>query len=122
MPLPTNELPLFAFPSGMRLVYNSLNRFPLPVFFTLVFTDVNGDHLYAACLRFYEAIDARELSAVFRKIYGAERVCPSLRFSRTNCCSVYTSRFLVPAESGRAAWKRHLLSEGYQRSLQETIL
>ena len=68
--LPAQELPLFAFPHDLRLEYSNLNRFPLPVFFTFVFTDAFGGHLYAACLRFYEKITQSDLETVFTEVYG----------------------------------------------------
>lgn len=78
--LPVNELPLFAFPSDLRLTYNSLNKFPLPNFFTFVFTDEEGNHLYAACLQFYEAVSFDDLVPVYESIYGAEHV---------SCCAAH---------------------------------
>jgi uDENN domain len=61
---------MFAFPSDMRLSYNSNLQFPLPVFFSFVFTDVKGDHLYTACLQFYEAAPMEDLEDIFQRIYG----------------------------------------------------
>lgn len=58
----------------MKLVYASKNRFPMPAFFTFVFTDANGDHLYVACLRFYEAVDVNELSTTCEEICGEKLV------------------------------------------------
>lgn len=75
--LPVNELPMFAFPNDLRLTYGSRNRFPLPVFFTFVFTDQNGGHLYAACLRFYEVVSYDDLLPVFNQVYGET---PHVRF------------------------------------------
>ena len=55
--LPTNELPLFAFPHDLKLRTAPLEAYPLPDFFSMVFTGVKGDYLYCACLRFYEILD-----------------------------------------------------------------
>jgi hypothetical protein len=73
-PLPVNELPMFAFPHDLRLKFSSTIRFPLPVFFTFVFTDARGLHMYAACLRFYEVVPREELEGVFREVYGDQQV------------------------------------------------
>ena len=54
--LPENELAMFAFPQDLSLRNSEPNRFPLPIFFTFVFTNDKGDHLYAACLQFYEKV------------------------------------------------------------------
>lgn len=70
LPLPANELSLFAFPHDLRLEYGALNRFPLPVFFTFVFTDALGGHLYTACLRFYEKVSHGDLDPIIKQVYG----------------------------------------------------
>ena len=43
-PLPAKELPLFAFPHDMRLKLSYQGKFPVPIYFSFVFTDINGDH------------------------------------------------------------------------------
>eukprot|EP01034_Spumella_vulgaris_P022474 gene22474-28602_t len=86
--LPVNELPMFAFPNDLRLTYSSLNRFPLPVFFTFVFTDQNGGHLYAACLRFYEVVPLEDLQPVFAAVYGEEQKLEILAGSQVFCPKV----------------------------------
>eukprot|EP01035_Chromulina_nebulosa_P019425 gene19425-25303_t len=67
--LPANELPMFGFPQGLRLHYGSNQQYPLPVFFTFVFTDYKGDHFYAECLRFYENIDNNDVLKLFNDVY-----------------------------------------------------
>ncbi len=79
---------MFAFPNDLRLTYSSLNRFPLPVFFTFVFTDQNGAHLYAACLRFYEIVPVEDLQPVFREVYGEEQRLEILPGSEIFCPKV----------------------------------
>lgn len=73
-PLPVVELPMFAFPHDLRLSYSSTIRFPLPVFFSFVFTNSKGMHRYAACLRFYEIVPKEEIEAVFYEVYGSSQV------------------------------------------------
>jgi hypothetical protein len=72
--LPTKELPLFAFTHDLRIRYSINKRFPIPVFFTFVFTDLKGDHLYAACLRFYELLDHKEYEEQFKNVYGDKHI------------------------------------------------
>lgn len=72
--LPVEELPMFTFPSGMHLTYQSTNQCPLPMYFTFVFTDANGDHFYTACLLFYESVDINDIKPVFKEIYGDHMV------------------------------------------------
>jgi hypothetical protein len=66
---------MFAFPHDLRLTYSSTVRFPLPVFFSFVFTNSKGHHRYAACLRFYEIVPKEEIEIVFREVYGHQQVC-----------------------------------------------
>lgn len=72
--LPVKELPMFAFPHDLRLKYSQEGRFPMPIFFTFVFTDTMGDHVYAACLRFYEKVPAKEIEKTFQSFYGEEHL------------------------------------------------
>ena len=65
---------MFAFPHDLRLSYSTIIRFPLPVFFSFVFTNSKGMHRYAACLRFYEIVPKEEILEVFREVYGPEQV------------------------------------------------
>ena len=74
-PLPSNELPLFVFPHGIKLacpgVLNQMKfgvssensgQCPFPKFFSFNFTNSNGDFFYVACLRFYEKLSANLLT------------------------------------------------------------
>jgi hypothetical protein len=61
---------MFVFPHGLQLKYCKKQSFPLPDFFTFVFTDVHGRHLYTTCLRFYEVIPHDEIHAFFSTMYG----------------------------------------------------
>jgi len=72
--LPMKELPMFAFPHDLRLKYSEEGRFPMPIFFTFVFTDTMGDHIYAACLRFYEKVPRAEIERIFQYLYGKEHL------------------------------------------------
>ena len=65
---------MFAFPHDLRLSYSTRIRFPLPVFFSFVFTNSKGMHRYAACLRFYEIVPKEEIEKVFREVYGPDQV------------------------------------------------
>jgi hypothetical protein len=46
MALPTAELPMFAFPHQLSLTRGSISQFPLPVFFTFVFTNVSKPRIF----------------------------------------------------------------------------
>lgn len=63
---------MFIFPHGLRLKYSAQKRFPVPVYFTFVFTDEKGAHIYAACLKFYEKMSNQEVSNFFK--YSDEKV------------------------------------------------
>ena len=65
---------MFTFPHNLELAYSKVNEYPLPLFFTFVFTDQDGQHLYVACLKFYEMINLSEVFPVFQSIYGDEAV------------------------------------------------
>jgi len=69
MELPEVELPLFVFPHGLRLLQCAPGVFPLPVFYTFLFTDAKGEPYYAACLQFYEAVEPAELAEVCAEIF-----------------------------------------------------
>lgn len=70
MPLPVEALPVFAFPRHLRIQRGKRNEYPLPVFFTFVFTDQDGNHLYAACLKFFEILSPDSLEPIVKEIYG----------------------------------------------------
>jgi hypothetical protein len=48
--LPTAELPMFAFPHQLSLLRSTLDEFPLPVFFTFVFTNVTNVDILSKCI------------------------------------------------------------------------
>lgn len=72
--LPEDALPAFMFPHGLRLELCELNEYPLPSFFTFVFTDQDGKHLYVACLKFYELVKKEDLMPTFQQLWGTEKV------------------------------------------------
>lgn len=72
--LPEDALPAFMFPHGLRLELCDRNQYPLPSFFTFVFTDQDGKHLYVACLKFYEEVAKDDLMAGFRQLWGEDEV------------------------------------------------
>jgi hypothetical protein len=74
MALPTAELPMFAFPHQLSLTRGSISQFPLPVFFTFVFTDEKGAHLYVACLRFFESVDLDDARRILASIHSPDTV------------------------------------------------
>lgn len=87
--LPVQELPIFTFPHDLRIQQCSRQDFPLPDFFTFVFTDVLGRHMHAACLRFYEVVPKEDILVVFEEVYkeapesfaladSMEIVCPKV--------------------------------------------
>ena len=47
---------MFIFPSGLQLKYSFKDNFPIPTYFTFVFTDEKGGHMFVACLQFYERV------------------------------------------------------------------
>lgn len=73
--LPEEALPVFAFPKGLRLKATARGEYPLPSFFTFVFTDQDGQHLYVACLQFYESLSRKDLLPAFEELWGKEQVC-----------------------------------------------
>jgi hypothetical protein len=68
--LPEDALPAFMFPQGLRLELRDRNEYPLPSFFTFVFTDQDGKHMYVACLKFYEEVKKDDLLPAFQQIWG----------------------------------------------------
>lgn len=74
MELPEEALPIFAFPRNLRLQVNSLSEYPLPVYYTFVFTDEKGRHQYAACLKFFEKVPLSDLDHIAKDIWGDELV------------------------------------------------
>lgn len=60
---------MFGFPNGLKLFYGSLQLPPKTSLYSFVFTDVNGDHFYAECLRFYERISTEEFDLLFQEIF-----------------------------------------------------
>lgn len=73
--LPEDALPAFMFPQGLRLELRDRNEYPLPSFFTFVFTDQDGKHMYVACLKFYEEVKKDDLLPAFQQIWGNDSVC-----------------------------------------------
>lgn len=65
---------MFAFPNGMRLTLAEAGQFPLPLFFTFVFTDADGKNFYVACLQFYEPVTDADLQDTFRQVHGEGQV------------------------------------------------
>ena len=70
--LPSKELPLFVFPRDLGLKTAPLDSYPLPDFFSMVFTGAKGDYLYCACLQFFELVDNATLENCCKKIYGTD--------------------------------------------------
>jgi len=56
LPLPSRELPMFVFPSGLHLRACKPTDTPLPSCFSFVFTNARGDLIYVCCLQFYEEL------------------------------------------------------------------
>ena len=63
---------MFVFPHGLQLKHCKRQSFPLPDFFTFVFTDVHGRHLYTTCLRFYEVIPHEDIVQFLKLMYGED--------------------------------------------------
>jgi hypothetical protein len=117
-PLPQNELPLFAFPHDLRLEFESSNRYPLPHFFTFVFTDADGKHMYAACLHFYEKLLPEEVQQVFETIFGDDKVMSMVRGTNVFCPKVIC---VVSSRPYYRAMRRYL-RQLYSLSLSATPL
>ena len=73
--LPSKELPLFVFPHQLELQTASLDQYPLPDFFSMVFTDAKGDYLYCACLRFFELLENDIIVDFCKNVYGVDLGC-----------------------------------------------
>jgi hypothetical protein len=67
-------LPVFAFPKHLRVIRGKKSEYPLPLYFTFVFTDQDGKHLYAACLQFYEVVPMELFQPIVDGIYGSDVV------------------------------------------------
>lgn len=65
---------MFAFPDGMRFTLAEAGQFPLPLFFTFVFTDQDGKHFYVAALQFFEQVSQDSLSKLFKSLHGEDQV------------------------------------------------
>jgi hypothetical protein len=82
---------MFAFPHGMHLTLADAGQFPLPLFFTFVFTDADGKHFYVACLQFYEQVHEADLQEAFCSVHGADKVsCVDILCGRRGCCIAST--------------------------------
>lgn len=46
------------------------SEYPLPVFYTFVFTDQEGHHMFAACLKFFEKVPLAALEPIAKEIFG----------------------------------------------------
>ncbi|RYH32736.1 hypothetical protein EON65_00110 [archaeon] len=93
-PLPAEALPVFAFPRHLRLIRSKKNEYPLPVFFTFVFTDQDGKHLYAACLKFFEAVPAELCMPVVKGIYGDNFVSHPAPYPLSCITTKFSSMFM----------------------------
>jgi len=67
--LPTNELPMFVFPHGLRLLRRKRTDAPMPSFFPFVFTGLSGERIHCVCLTFFEELS----DGVVRKLEGRHR-------------------------------------------------
>jgi len=114
-PLPENELPLFAFPHDLSLNFESSNRYPLPHFFTFVFTDANGKHMYAACLHFYEKVLGDDVQEVFENVFGSDKVMSMLPGTNLFCPKVIC---VVSSKPYYRAMRRYL-RQLYSMSLSQ---
>ena len=65
---PERSLSQFVFPSGLSFKYSKHHRFPIPSFFTFVFTDEKGNYFYVACLQFYEIVSNSEIQSILENI------------------------------------------------------
>jgi hypothetical protein len=74
LPLPELALPVFAFPRNLRLETGLKSEYPLPVFYTFVFTDQEGRHMFAACLKFYEPVPLSSIEPLAQEMFGDSKV------------------------------------------------
>lgn len=70
--LPVTDLPQFAFPHGLRLQCAPAHKFPEPDSFIFLCTDVAGNHLYAAGLRFYNRLSQTDVAELVLGLHGEE--------------------------------------------------
>ncbi len=104
MELPEEALPVFAFPRDLRLQINSLSEYPLPVYYTFVFTDQEGHHQYAACLKFFERVPLSDLAHIAMEIWGEDVV-------RNRSKELFVFLYFFLAGIGVARRSRHILSQ-----------
>jgi len=72
--LPMNELPMFVFPHGLRLLRRKHTDAPMPSFYPFVFTGLTGERIHVVCLTFYEELDegvVRKLEKRHERIHKA---------------------------------------------------
>lgn len=62
---PSEVLPIFSFPKDLKIILKNKNDYPLPIYYTFVFTDINGKHMYVSCLKFYEKLKEEDLVDVY---------------------------------------------------------
>ena len=73
---PERSLSQFVFPSGLSFKYSKHQRFPIPSFFTFVFTDEKGNYFYVACLQFYEIVTKNEIQKILENVRNKiNKVC-----------------------------------------------
>lgn len=56
MPLPEEELPMFCYPTGCRLVRAQFSDAPLPQYYGFVVKNERGDSIYVSCVSFFEPV------------------------------------------------------------------
>ena len=62
LPMPVEELPLFCYPQGCRLLRTRLSDIPLPSSYGFVLKNIErGDSIYVSCVSFYEPITKEKI-------------------------------------------------------------
>ena len=75
-PLAREAIPMFAFPSGLKLQRAPLHSAPMATFFPFVLTGASGEKNYVACMTFYEPKPENTLAAVRRQL-AASNMLPA---------------------------------------------
>jgi hypothetical protein len=93
------------------------SEYPLPVFYTFVFTDMEGRHMFAACLRFYETVPLGDLVPIATEIYGENNILDLPPDAGIFCPKVICVLSHKPFYRAMGRYLRHI----YSLSLSSTI-
>jgi hypothetical protein len=115
--LPEEALPVFAFPRNLHLEMALNSEYPLPVFYTFVFTDAEGHHMFAACLKFFEKVPLDALEPIATEIYGNSNILDLPPDAGIFCPKVICVLSHKPFYRGMGRYLKHI----YSLSLSSSI-